>query len=69
LFDPHLEGEVVKLFSSAMNHADTYSHLMKQGKLFGERAQVLAVFGGLTRKLDHKRLPLEPLDVRQRFTK
>jgi hypothetical protein len=31
-----------------MDHADTHAHLMEQSKLFGQRTQVLAVFGGFT---------------------
>src|SRR6185436_15519524 len=67
LFDTEFGGEFAQLFASAMHGADANSDLVQQGKLFGERREILVVFGDFAGKLDDKRVSLEALDVRQRF--
>jgi hypothetical protein len=46
-----------------MDYTDAYTYLVEQSQLFGERTQVSVVLGCLPGKFDHKRLPLEALDV------
>src|ERR1041385_1644806 len=68
LLDSHLLGEFAQLLAATMNDADANSDLMKESEFFAQRNQMIAILGDFAGELDDKGLPLEALNVRQRFT-
>jgi hypothetical protein len=55
------------LFAAAVHDADANADLVQQRQALRERDQVFVVFGDFAGEFDDKRLPLEALNVRQRF--
>ena len=69
LLDAQLRSEFAQLLTTTMNDADANSNLMQQRQLFSKRCEIVGIFRNFPRQFYDKRLPLEALDVGQRFAK
>src|ERR1041385_182255 len=68
LLDTHLLCQFAQLLAATVNDADANPDLMKEGEFFAQRNQMIAILSDFAGELNDERLPLEALNVRQRFT-